>query len=562
MWGLAALVACGLVSAAGCGVLEENDLPEGHGRLALELKSGNSAAAGEIRSVIVTIAKVRVHVAKKGWVEIFAGPDVTVDLLKLKDFALQLGFQNVPAADVHEVRFYFSEKGKQEVVLADGTKQPLKVPDQEKCGSPVKGPWKVDPCVATTLLLDFDATQSLEKKCIKDKCEWSLRSSIKIKGEQKHDVCKKPDAGAVTPDAGQPSGGCSSCKPTEKCENNVCKPKSPCDSCAPGEVCENNTCKTDPCSKCKGSEICKDRVCKPRPSTDPCACCKDNEICSNNTCKPKPNPCDLCKPGEVCQNNVCKPKDQCLPDGGTPPGGSNPDGGTTPGGGTPGNPGTGTPGGSNPGTRPDGGTTPGGGTPGGGTPDGGTTPGGGTPGGGTPGGGTPGGGTPGDPGTGTPVGNLPDGGSSDGGTGGSCPGPQCKTPGGKGDPCLTGPECLSGQCSGGICEGSRPGGACRSDTDCTGLSCQPTGVCTVDPNPPGSNTGTTPGGSTPGGNGNTPPSGGSPGATCQSSGDCLSASCNQGLCERGGENRPCRASSDCVPSLACESNRCQPIIIN
>jgi hypothetical protein len=122
----------------------------------------------------------------------------------------------------------------------------------------------------------------------------------------------------------------------------------------------------------------------------------------------------------------------------------------------------------------------------------------------------------------------------------SCPSGLCDAtgtcaPGGEGAGCVTGDDCLSGDCLEAHCQ---PGGAglpCRAPADCASGVCGEDGSCGE-------------GGAVGAGTG------------CTSALQCLSGVCTEGACAQGAQGTPCNVLADCQTDLGlgCVKYVCQP----
>lgn len=194
VFGLALGAFAGSVAIASCagsgGSGVDGPLKSGHARLALKLVDAPNPRVDEIN---VTIAKVTAHSNTAGWVEIFNG-NLTVDLLKLKTRTMDLGFQDLPAGKITQIRLYTLEGGLQEVVLPSGEHVPLKVPSGVQSGIKIKGPFNLSACSTTTVTLDFDGHKSIWVHPTGQEDLWILRPVIHAKHvESSPTPCLPPD---------------------------------------------------------------------------------------------------------------------------------------------------------------------------------------------------------------------------------------------------------------------------------------------------------------------------------------------------------------------------------
>jgi hypothetical protein len=227
-------------------------------------------ARPQVAGIFASILKIDAHVASVGWVPVLATP-VVVDLTKLDSTKLSsLGIGKMPAGHVVELRLFIEEAGSY-VLLKDGSKKPLQLPD----GGIVKvvGPFRLAACATGTIIMDFDAKLKIEEK--NGQLAFSLKCVAHIKTVKTHGACEDGGAGAPDlakqPDLAKPDGG-------NSCVGVVCMT---------GEICQNGICVGDPCNGV---------VCAP------------GEVCSNGICG-QPSPCTgvVCSPGETCSNGMCVP---------------------------------------------------------------------------------------------------------------------------------------------------------------------------------------------------------------------------------------------------------------
>lgn len=157
---------------------QDTRLSPGRAGFALELVD---APNPQVREINVTIARVTAHSTTDGWVEIFNQGPVTVDLLTLKTRVMDLGFRNLPAGKITQIRLYLVEGGTQNVVLPGGEVVPLKVPSGVQSGIKIKGPFELSSCDVTTVTLDFDGHKSIWYHPTGNGGDWILRPVIRTK---------------------------------------------------------------------------------------------------------------------------------------------------------------------------------------------------------------------------------------------------------------------------------------------------------------------------------------------------------------------------------------------
>lgn len=258
-------VVAGVVASSGCatsgtdpaGWYATPPVASGKGRLAVELVDAPTVKVSEIN---VTISQVTAHAASVGWVEVMSGPAVTVDLLKLKDHAMALGFADLPTGKVTQIRLFVDAAAPNHVVLPSGEQVPLKVPSGEQSGIKIKGPFEVSACATTLVTLDFDGHKSIWVHPTGQDELWILRPVIHAKQVvQVGDMCAdagspsgspSPDGGLVEEGGGQPSGGGSPCTEASQCLSNVCAaascvPSGPRGACVTSRDCASGSCLED-----------------------------------------------------------------------------------------------------------------------------------------------------------------------------------------------------------------------------------------------------------------------------------------------------------------------------
>jgi hypothetical protein len=123
--------------------------------------TGSSGPVDKVAHINVTISKVTAHSASQGWVELFNGTPVTIDLLDLQNNTATLGFKNMPAGKITQIRLYTTEGATQNVVLKSGETVALKVPSGLQSGIKVKGLMDLKACTKTTLAFGFVGHKSI-----------------------------------------------------------------------------------------------------------------------------------------------------------------------------------------------------------------------------------------------------------------------------------------------------------------------------------------------------------------------------------------------------------------
>lgn len=260
------LVLAALAAAASCSG------SSGPGRLAVQLVDAPNPIVDQI---VVNVTKVTAHSAAGGWVTVgpVQGP-LSVDLLKLKDYAQPLGLVNLPAGKVTQIRLLLSRDGNYVVPVGSTSEAPLVVPSGYESGVKIVGPWNVPDCTQVTVTLDFDGAASLEYH--EADGTWILRPVIRA---------KKVDAVAISCTSGE-GAACSAtvaCPEGQVCTAGTCTPSTPggagsgctaAEDCLSGD-CTGGTCQpggqgdpcttTDDCQSTPAQLVCDSGVCAPRP---------------------------------------------------------------------------------------------------------------------------------------------------------------------------------------------------------------------------------------------------------------------------------------------------------
>ena len=221
---------------------------------------------------VVTIEQIDAYVNKK-WVPIMTTPE-KVDLFKLDKKTLStLGIASLPSGRVDALRMKLNQIGDY-VVLKDGTKKPLLVPDNGYVK--ITGKIDLDSCSAGTLIVDFDP--HIDVDWLDGRRVYQLTCKASIKTAELHHVCPPTDPG-TTPDGGSGGNGhqCDMSKPP-MCTSSA--------QCKNGQVCSSSgQCIPDPCVgvSCMPGQICAGGACVP----DPCAgvSCNPGQSCVNGACQ-------------------------------------------------------------------------------------------------------------------------------------------------------------------------------------------------------------------------------------------------------------------------------------
>jgi hypothetical protein len=164
-----------------------------------------------VTQIIVTIDKVTAHSSSAGWVTL-SSTQTTVDILKLADYAQPLGFANMPAGKITQVRLYVKDGGDQYVIRDDGTRVDLKVPSGVQSGIKLKGMFDVAGCNLTSMPIQFDGKKSIWVHPDGQGDLWLLRPVIFLGDITASNIGCTPDGtppGGDNPDGppGGPPGG-------------------------------------------------------------------------------------------------------------------------------------------------------------------------------------------------------------------------------------------------------------------------------------------------------------------------------------------------------------------
>lgn len=104
----------------------------------------------------------------------------TIDLLELEDELVHLGKLDLPEGKITQIRLFLDEEGPNEVVRADGTACPVRIPSANQTGIKVIKPFKleVDEDEAVRLAIDFNLKESIKKD---EGCAYRLRPTFKVR---------------------------------------------------------------------------------------------------------------------------------------------------------------------------------------------------------------------------------------------------------------------------------------------------------------------------------------------------------------------------------------------
>lgn len=338
------IVSAALLFVLGCAPAENRTLSPGRAGLALELVD---APNRQVKEINVTIKRVTAHSSEAGWVEVFKNGPVTVDLLTLKTRVMDLGFANLPAGKITQIRLYLEENATQNVVLPTGEIEPLKVPSGVQSGIKIKGPFDLGSCNVTTVQLDFDGHKSIWYHPTGNGGDWILRPVIRTKkvGTQSTS-CNGPagggngstgtggGSGSTTGGGnGTTTGGGAGGGSGGSLEE-VDLPGQPGQSCISGSDCLSGACQGGTCglggqgTPCRVNANCisgicnADGSCAPNSSGTPTlpsgsACQRATDcasgVCTLNVCMPglQGQPCNQtadCDMGFTCMSGACEPE--------------------------------------------------------------------------------------------------------------------------------------------------------------------------------------------------------------------------------------------------------------
>jgi hypothetical protein len=320
-----------------CGGEVGEPLRSGQSRLAIELVDAPNTAVKEIN---VTIARVTAHSAEKGWIDLRKDGKLTVDLLKLKEYALQLGIADLPAGKVTQIRLYLAEGSTQNVVLPNGERIALKVPSGVQSGIKIHGPFGLASCNQTKVTLDFDGHKSIWVHPTGQGDEWVLRPVIHAKRVVTTRVpCVENTGGTPTGspsgnptidgNLGTPPAGTGTVNPGTADFIEGTSPGSAGSICSGGTACLSGVCASGSCSlsgagaPCRAAGDCTsglcggDGLCGNGTAGGAGTSCAINSGCLSGTCVAglceagtQGNPCAVagdCSSGFSCELGACNP---------------------------------------------------------------------------------------------------------------------------------------------------------------------------------------------------------------------------------------------------------------
>jgi Domain of unknown function (DUF4382) len=279
---LAALVAASALGLA----LACSRSPTGPGQLKVSLVD---AAPVGVDQIWVDVTKVTAHSTSDGWIPVATNVG-RVDLLSLQGSPLTLGTVKLSAGRITQLRLYVADSGNEVHVIGDAGMTPLKVPSGFESGIKILGPWLVQACDKTSIVIDFDGLASLEVHATGTGDEWILRPVIKVKKSETSPV-KCDDEGGATCDVETP------CNEGLVCESGKCVPirngGGAGDSCTSKGDCLSESCvdlhcaKSPPSGACRSNDDCTNGDCRPEGSCAPCttnADCPAMQVCGGGMC--------------------------------------------------------------------------------------------------------------------------------------------------------------------------------------------------------------------------------------------------------------------------------------
>lgn len=267
----------------------------GQGQLQVKLTD----APAEYKEIVITVSKVTAHSEKAGWVTL-SSEKKTFDLLKLKDTTTELGWVNLPAGKVTQIRLHLDPQAEPHLILNDGQKAALKVPSGTQSGIKIKGPFDIPECERLTVTLDFDGEKSIFVHGTGNG-KYIMRPVIKPAVATSTLKCDA-DPEDETPAEGQEGAG-SPCSENSECLSNVCSPEGgTCEASPAGGPCKEN-------SDCASSNTCTEGTCviptEPGPGDGKGAgenCTQDSD-CLSDVCT-EGGTCDVGGQGAPCRSNT------------------------------------------------------------------------------------------------------------------------------------------------------------------------------------------------------------------------------------------------------------------
>jgi hypothetical protein len=194
-----------------------------------------------VKSAVVIVDEIDARVAGSGWVPISTTP-ITIDLLALDHQSFtSLGLTTLPKGHVRKLRLKLDQVGDY-VVLTDGTKKPLEVPDNGIVE--IEGDLDLAPCAAGVIIVDFDPKLKIEDEHARR--EYELRPEARIRTAETAGSCSAGGGGGS--DGGADGGGnnnsCNGivCAMGETCSNGMCVPDCSSIVCMAGQTCTNGVC--------------------------------------------------------------------------------------------------------------------------------------------------------------------------------------------------------------------------------------------------------------------------------------------------------------------------------
>lgn len=162
-----------------------------------------------------TIDRVTVHSSGQ-WAVVRDGINADVDVLRLADSAVELGFGDLPPGKITQIRLHVASSPAPHVVLTDGSELPLKVPSGSQSGIKIIGHWQAEQCESVHVGVDLNGPLSVRAHAVGHRDLWMLRPVIKAKADvSAMDDCvpgdDDGDDGDVDDDDGDHGGGDMDC---------------------------------------------------------------------------------------------------------------------------------------------------------------------------------------------------------------------------------------------------------------------------------------------------------------------------------------------------------------
>lgn len=227
-------------------------LDSGSGTLRAGLSVGIQAAGGggngggrggnlvsEMDQIVVSVSAVAAHASGGGWVSVSETPAL-VDLLRLQDHADELGFANLPAGKITQIRLYVADDGLSHTVDKDGVTRLLTIPSGLQTGVKLKGPFDLGECERGSAVALIDLEKSILVHARGDHEDLILRPTIHRTEYTAvpADICEPGpgDEGDIPPgsETGTPDDGTDDGTPGS--EDGTCPPNTEgCEAGVPGD---------------------------------------------------------------------------------------------------------------------------------------------------------------------------------------------------------------------------------------------------------------------------------------------------------------------------------------